>query len=41
VLSDGEPDLLAAVLTTLAITSKEIGEFERAQHLYAQGPADS
>jgi tetratricopeptide (TPR) repeat protein len=36
VLADGEPDLLAAALTTLAITSKEIGEFERAQHLYAR-----
>jgi tetratricopeptide (TPR) repeat protein len=36
VLPDGEPDLRAAALTTLAITSKEVGEFERAQHLYAQ-----
>jgi len=32
----GQPDLLAAALTTLAITSKEIGEFDRAQHLYAR-----
>jgi tetratricopeptide (TPR) repeat protein len=31
-----QPDLLAAALTTLAITHKELGEFERAQHLYAR-----
>jgi tetratricopeptide (TPR) repeat protein len=36
VVPDGEPDLLAAALTTLAITSKESGAFERAQHLYAR-----
>lgn len=35
-LADGEPDLLAAALTTLAITSKEIGDFARAQRLYAR-----
>ena len=31
-----QPDLLAAALTTLAITSKEAGEFVRAQQLYTQ-----
>jgi tetratricopeptide (TPR) repeat protein len=35
-LDDGQPDLLAAALTTLAITHKEVGEFGQAQTLYTR-----